>query len=48
MLFLALFLLLIAIVIGLGFIVRTLFYLAIILGLIWVIVFFWRNIRGRS
>jgi hypothetical protein len=48
MLFLALFLLLIAIVIGLGFIVRALFYFAVVLGLIWVIVFFWRNIRGRS
>ena len=47
-LFLALFLLLIAIVIGLGFIVRALFYLAVVLGLIWVIVFFWRNIRGRT
>ena len=48
MLFLALFLLLIAVVIGLGFIVRTLFYVAVVLGLIWVIVFFWRNIRGRQ
>ena len=47
MLFLALFLLLIAIVIGLGFIVRTLFYVAVVLALIWVILYFWRNIRGR-
>jgi hypothetical protein len=47
MLFLALFLLLIAVVIGLGFIVRTLFYIAIVLALIWVIVFLVRNIRGR-
>jgi Flp pilus assembly protein TadB len=47
MLFLALFLLLIAVVIGLGFIVRALFYVAVILALIWVIVYSWRNIRGR-
>jgi hypothetical protein len=48
MLFLLLFLLLIAIVIGLGFVVKTLFYVAILLGLIWLIVFFWRNIRGHN
>ena len=48
MLFLVLFLLVIAIVIGLAFIVRALFYVAVILGLIWVIVFFWRSIRGRN
>ena len=48
MLFLALFMLLIAIVIGLGFIVKTLFYVAILLGLICVIVFFWLNIRGHN
>jgi Flp pilus assembly protein TadB len=47
MLFLLLFLLLIAVVIGLGFIVRTLFYVAVVLALIWVILYFWRNIRGR-
>jgi len=47
MLFLLLFLLLIAVVIGLGFIVRTLFYVAVVLALIWVILNFWRNIRGR-
>ena len=46
MLFLLLFLLLIAVVIGLGFIVRTLFYVAVVLALIWVILYFWRNIRG--
>jgi hypothetical protein len=45
--FLVLFLLVIAVVIGLGFIVRTLFYVALALALIWVIVYFWRNIRGR-
>jgi hypothetical protein len=48
MLFLALLLLVIAIVVGLGFIVKTLFYVAIVLGLIWVIAFFWRNIRGHN
>jgi len=47
MLFLLLFLLLIAVVIGLGFIVRTLCYVAVVLALIWVILYFWRNIRGR-
>ena len=47
MLFLALFLLLIAVVIGLGFIVRTLFYVAVVLALIWVILYFWRGIRCR-
>ena len=47
MLFLGLFLLLIAVVIGLGFIVRTLFYVAVVLALIWVILYFWRGIRIR-
>jgi hypothetical protein len=47
MLFLVLFLLLIAVVIGLGFIVRTLFYVAVVLGLIWVILYFLRGIRSR-
>jgi hypothetical protein len=47
MLFLVLFLLLIAVVIGLGFIVRTLFYVAVVLALIWVILYFWRGIRSR-
>jgi hypothetical protein len=45
--FLVLFLLVIAVVIGLGFIVRTLFYVAVVLALIWVIVYLWRNIRSR-
>jgi hypothetical protein len=45
--FLVLFLLVIAVVIGLGFIVRALFYVAVILALIWVIVYLWRNIRSR-
>jgi uncharacterized membrane protein YuzA (DUF378 family) len=47
MLFLVLFLLLIAVVIGLGFIVRTLFYVAVVLALIWVILYFWRGVRSR-
>lgn len=36
----------VAIVAGLGFVVKWLFFLALALALIWLISFFWRGIRG--
>lgn len=47
MLWLILLLALVVIVFGLGFVVKTLFYVAIALALVWLIVFFVRGIRGR-
>jgi hypothetical protein len=46
-LWLILLLALAVIVFGLGFIVKTLFYVAIALALVWLIVFLLRAIRGR-
>ncbi|NLG65172.1 MAG: hydrophobic protein [Actinobacteria bacterium] len=34
------------VVAGLGFVVKTLFYVAAILALLWLIMFLWRGVRG--
>lgn len=38
----------IAVIFGLGFVVRSLFYVAIALFLIWIIAMLWDRIRGRG
>jgi len=38
---------LLIIFLGLGFLVKTLFYVAVILALLWLIVLFVRGIKGR-
>jgi hypothetical protein len=40
-------LLLVAIFVGLGFVVKWLFYIAVILALLWIIGFFIRGVEGR-
>lgn len=40
-------LLLVALFFGLGFVIKGLFYVALILALLWVIGFFFRGITGR-
>jgi hypothetical protein len=47
LLFIGLLLLLVLMFVALGFVVRALFYVAVTLGLIWLITFFWRGIWGR-
>jgi hypothetical protein len=47
MLAMILFLLLVAIIFGIGFVVKWLFYIAIALALIWIIGFFFRGANGR-
>ena len=38
----------IAVIFGLGFVVKSLFYVAIALFLIWIIAMLWDRIRGRG
>jgi hypothetical protein len=47
MLLFLLLLLLVALFIGLGFVVKWLFIIAIVAGLIWLIGFFFRGVEGR-
>jgi len=41
-------LIVIAVIFGLGFVVKWLFYIAIALFLIWIIAMLWDRIRGRG
>lgn len=41
-------LIVIAVIFGLGFVVKWLFYIAIALFLIWIIVMLWDRLRGRG
>ncbi|HWB57687.1 MAG TPA: hypothetical protein VG479_12190 [Gaiellaceae bacterium] len=48
MLWLALLALLVAVLVGLGFVVKWLFVLAVILALVWVVAFFAGGARARA
>jgi len=41
-------LIVIVVIFGLGFVVKSLFYIAIALFLIWIIAMLWDRIRGRG